>query len=158
MTHKKCTKHATARLQSILKEYDDLKKTYNDLLVKYNHNIEIISKQDELIQAQTEYIKSHEKLQEKEVLYKKSDKPKRDDLHASLLKQIKAFTHKNKVASDMKCLNKEKMTLILKELKERHSKREQEDPIIIDEMYIKSEPNVTVNTVPYTHRRACIVM
>ncbi len=155
MTHKKCTKHVTARLQSILKEYDELKKTYNDLLLKYNHSIEIISKQDELIQAQNEYIKSHEKLQEKEVLYKKTDKPKRDDLHASLLKQIKARTQ----ASDIKCLNKEKMTLILKELKERHSKHEQElDPIIIDEMYIKSEPNVTVNSVPYIHRRACILM
>lgn len=152
MTHKKCTKHVTARLQSILKEYDDLKKTYNELLLKYNHNIEIISKQDELIQAQNEYIKSHEKLQEKEVLYKKSDKPKRDDLHASLLKQIKSYTQ----ASEIKCLNKEKMTLILKELKERHSKHEQElDPIIIDEMYIKSEPNIIV---PRTHRRACILM
>jgi len=177
---KKCTKHAAARLQSVLKEYADLKQNYNELLVKFNHHTEIIAKQDELIQAQFDYIKTRDKLMESEVLYKKESKrdelhaallkqiksfprkhyeinSKRDDLHAALLKQIKSFPKNHDIHGSKRI----KMGLLLQELKEYSSKRKLKDinePIIIDEMYIKTEPSASVNTVSYPTRKTCIVM
>ena len=152
---KKCTKHAAARLQSVLKEYADLKQNYNELLVKFNHHTEIIAKQDELIQAQFDYIKTRDKLMESEVLYKKESK--RDELHAALLKQIKSFPKNHDIHGSKRI----KMGLLLQELKEYSSKRKLKDinePIIIDEMYIKTEPSASVNTVSYPTRKTCIVM
>ena len=185
---KKCTKHSAARLQTVLKEYADLKKNYNELLVKFNHHTEIIAKQDELIQAQSDYIKTRDKLMEKEVLY--NNKSKRDDQHAALLKQIKSFSRKQHDASSADNYNKRddlrtallkqiqsfhrkkhdadgvnganrrKMDLLLQELKEYYSKqilKDVNEPIIVDETYIKTE-EVPVNTVYYPSRKACIVM
>jgi hypothetical protein len=184
---KKCTKHSAARLQSVLKEYDELKKSYNELLAKFNHHIEIIAKQDELILAQSDYIKTREKLKETEVLYKTESH--RDDLHAALLKQIKAFPRKqpdssgainskrdelhDAVLKQIKAFHRKKhdadgvirsnrrqMDVLLQELKEFYSKqilKDVNEPILVDEMYIKTE-DVPVHTVPYPSRKACIVM
>ena len=184
---KKCTKHSAARLQSVLIEYDELKKSYKELLVKFNHHTEIIAKQDELIQAQSEYIKTRDKLMETEVLYnnkskrddlhaallkqiksfsRKQDeansenKSKRDDLHDALLKQIQSFHFKKHDADGVIGANRRKMDILLQELKEYYSKqilKDVNEPIIVDETYIKTE-EVPVHTVSYPSRKACIVM
>jgi cell division FtsZ-interacting protein ZapD len=84
----------------------------------------------------------------------------RDDLHAAVLKQIKSFHRKKHDVNGVNGVNRRQMDVLLQELKEYYSKqilKDVNEPIIVDETYIKTEA-IPVNTASYPSRKACIVM